>query len=513
MEDGKEIPMSAEGAEPAILNSPKGIPLNEGKAKRAKDLSYDANAIRVLSKKRILARIMKDHVGEYSHCDIEEIIACIEGEPELRADISKMEEFGDSFSEEDNMEEDNVENDDALIPHADYEKEIDAFIHEDVDREVFEHRASPAPIFIHENDAREGDVPLIAEEENRLCSLDSFGVKFDSNHEADDLKGSDAFLYMESKRERINTPTYEEDGKKERIDTPTYEDDLEKNAAVYEDDDLDENDASIHGDGNSDKSIQEGDVYFDILFHARLPKSDEEVGLIVNLEVQNEDRRDRPITKRAIYYVSRLLSSEKGKYFFHSDYAKLKKVYSIWVCPFPQKSKRMTAFRIHLKGEAVIGRVEEKIQDYDLLEIVILRIGDPNRRTVQDALQMLSILFSREIQNIEKSRRLKSEFGIQLKGREIRRMTMAEGYFNQGLERGLERGLARGREEGMARGLERGLERGLARGREEGMEIGRFQNLIDIIKNIMKKFNYTLEQSMDFLDVKKEERPAIAAMF
>ena len=84
-------------------------------------------------------------------------------------------------------------------------------------------------------------------------------------------------------------------------------------------------------------------------------------------------------------------------------------------------------------------------------------------------------------------------------------MTMAEGYFNQGLERGL----ARGREEGMARGREEGM----ARGREEGMEMGKFQTLIDVIKSIMKKFNYTLEQSMDFLDVKKEERAAIVAMF
>ena len=80
-------------------------------------------------------------------------------------------------------------------------------------------------------------------------------------------------------------------------------------------------------------------------------------------------------------------------------------------------------------------------------------------------------------------------------------MTMAEGYFNQGLERGLERGLARGREEGMARG------------REEGMEKGRFQTLIDNIKNIRWKLNCSLEQAMELLDVKKEERAAIAKMF
>ena len=41
---------------------------------------------------------------------------------------------------------------------------------------------------------------------------------------------------------------------------------------------------------------------------------------------------DYPLMKKAVYYVSRLISGQKENEFHDDDYNGLKKVYSIWVC-------------------------------------------------------------------------------------------------------------------------------------------------------------------------------------
>ena len=53
-----------------------------------------------------------------------------------------------------------------------------------------------------------------------------------------------------------------------------------------------------------------------------------------NLEAQHKDNPGYPLVSRAIYYSSRLLSKQMNAPdgFQHSDYDKIKKVYSIWIC-------------------------------------------------------------------------------------------------------------------------------------------------------------------------------------
>ena len=88
----------------------------------------------------------------------------------------------------------------------------------------------------------------------------------------------------------------------------------------------------IQGMGTEDTSLTEGTVLYDIRFTAVAPASGERIRLIINLEAQNKFLVGYPLIKRAIFYCGRMISSQYGTEFTNSQYGKIKKVYSIWVC-------------------------------------------------------------------------------------------------------------------------------------------------------------------------------------
>lgn len=88
----------------------------------------------------------------------------------------------------------------------------------------------------------------------------------------------------------------------------------------------------IRGNRNEDISPAEGTISFDILFRAKAPVSDELITLIINIEAQKQYELPYPLMKRAVYYAGRLISSQKGVKFTNSDYGRLKKIYTIWLC-------------------------------------------------------------------------------------------------------------------------------------------------------------------------------------
>jgi len=256
---------------------------------------------------------------------------------------------------------------------------------------------------------------------------------------------------------------------------------------------------SLIGDNTVDKTNTEGTVMYDILFHAVLPDSDEEIDIIINLEIQNRDSLKNPFLPRAVYYASRLISAQKGRFFKKTEYVKLKKVYSIWICPSPAKEKRMTVNRYSLTEECLVGKFHEPMKNFDLLSIIRIGVGDPSFRTETDALKLLSILFSKkEGKRIRKE--VESIFNIKMKEEEVEKMTMVQGFYEQGLEEGLEQG------------LERGLERGRQDGRREGEEIGTLKTSLENIRNLMRTMHLSLENAMDALCVKPEMRTQLAAM-
>ena len=91
-------------------------------------------------------------------------------------------------------------------------------------------------------------------------------------------------------------------------------------------------------------------MFYDVRFDAIAPKSadsteqEEVIRLIINVEAQTKFKPGYPLTKRAIYYCSRMISAQHGPIFTKSEYGKIRKVYSIWICTQPSDGFENTNF-------------------------------------------------------------------------------------------------------------------------------------------------------------------------
>ena len=86
----------------------------------------------------------------------------------------------------------------------------------------------------------------------------------------------------------------------------------------------------VIGLNTENEEIAEGLVRFDIVFYVRM--RDGLTQMIINVEAQKGIPTEYQILNRAIFYVSRLISSQKERDFENSAYDDIKRVYSIWVC-------------------------------------------------------------------------------------------------------------------------------------------------------------------------------------
>ena len=83
----------------------------------------------------------------------------------------------------------------------------------------------------------------------------------------------------------------------------------------------------IRGLNTENSELNEGMIRFDIIFYVRM--KDGLTQIIVNIEAQKEEPGKYYILNRAIFYIGRIVSSQKGRDFVKSEYNKMKRVYSI----------------------------------------------------------------------------------------------------------------------------------------------------------------------------------------
>jgi len=260
----------------------------------------------------------------------------------------------------------------------------------------------------------------------------------------------------------------------------------------------DEDGGLISGMDTEDKLVREGTVTYDIRFRAAVPGTDEQIGLIINVEAQNDFYPGYPLIKRGIYYCSRMISSQYGREFTGSHYEKIKKVYSIWICMNPAKSRENSITRYRLVEEHLVGAAAEPVRNYDLLSIIMLCLGGPERENYDGVLRMLDVLLSHEIGEAEKRKILQNDYDIQMTrtmNEEVSVMcNLSKGVMEKSMAKGLEQGMAKGLEQGMAKGLEEGLEKGLAEG------------TLSALKKLVKNMGMSAEQAMSVLEIREAER-------
>ena len=232
----------------------------------------------------------------------------------------------------------------------------------------------------------------------------------------------------------------------------------------------DESGSVISGMDTEDKSIREGSVTYDIRFRAVVPGTEEQIGLIINVEAQNDFYPGYPIITRGVYYCCRIISSQYGREFTGSHYERIKKVYSIWICMNPPKYRKNSITRYRLVEEQLVGEAVEPVENYDLLSIVMLCLGGPGGGNYEGVLRLLDVLLSNETSEVEKRKILQDDYGIQM---------------TQTMEQ----------EVSVMCNLSKGVE-------AKGMTNG----ILASIKNLVKNLGMSVEQAMSVLEVPEAER-------
>lgn len=195
-------------------------------------------------------------------------------------------------------------------------------------------------------------------------------------------------------------------------------------------------DERVEGINTESNSIQEHTIYYDIRLPAFLPESNERVRLILNLEIQLDDTPGYPIVKRGFYYCGRMISEQYGTVFVDEHYEKVEKVYSIWICPYQEKKRKNGIFKYHTIEDIIYGEPYTKEENYDLMEVVILNLGDADKSSDLAILDLLNVLFSTTTTPEEKKQKLHNEFEIAMTvefEREVQEMcNLSEALVEQG---------------------------------------------------------------------------------
>ena len=236
----------------------------------------------------------------------------------------------------------------------------------------------------------------------------------------------------------------------------------------------------VIGLNTENSELHEGLARFDIIFYVRMKDGLSQV--IVNIEAQKAEPSAYDIINRAVFYVSRMISSQKGREFVNSNYNDIKRVYSIWVC---MNMEQNCMNYIHFTQESVVGTYQWK-GDIDLANIVLIGLAEdlPEKEEKYELHRLLGALLSAKLDVNTKLDIIGNEFDIPLESN-IRKDVNDMCNLSQGIK-----------EQAYAEGTENGIVKGVAIGKREGIAE-------TIIK--MSRKGYEAEQISDILDMTAEE--------
>ena len=259
-----------------------------------------------------------------------------------------------------------------------------------------------------------------------------------------------------------------------------------------------QNGKRIVGFNTENQEVNEGLVRFDIVFYVRMKDGLSQI--IINVEAQKDEPGEYEILNRAIFYVSRLISSQKERDFENSSYDNIKCVYSIWIC---MNMEENTMSHIHLTKEDLIGSYEWK-GNLDLLNIVMIGLAKelPEHDETYELHRLLGALLSRELTVNEKLDIIGNEYDIPLE-ENFRKDMRTMCNLSQGVK---EEGIAIGRREGREEGREEGRREGYAEG-EAGLITRMYKNGLSI-EQIASATDKTIEEVKTIIEGKEMSQEA-----
>lgn len=189
-------------------------------------------------------------------------------------------------------------------------------------------------------------------------------------------------------------------------------------------------------------SVTEKLIRYDVHFKALNPvlsSAEIRVQLHIDLEIQNDYRPGNPaysIIKRGIYYAARELSAQLGSLSKQTDYGALEKVYSIWICNENIPADlRDTVTGYSFRKNDMIGSTKESEDDFDLLEVIIIRRGGKSREKIFD---FLTAVFQGQLEKIGEYTCI--EDNEKVKQEVTHMLSLGDSIMERGIEEGIERG-------------------------------------------------------------------------
>ena len=195
----------------------------------------------------------------------------------------------------------------------------------------------------------------------------------------------------------------------------------------------------ITGNNTESTELEEGTIIFDVIFYVRM--KDGVSRIIINLEAQGIEKPPYPLVNRTIFYIARLISSQKNRNFDHSNYGDMLRTYSIWIC-FNLEENCMNY--LHLTNTSLFG-THEWLGDLELMNIFLVgldkNLSEESIKTTDSNLHyMLGTIFSNDLSPKDKVRLL-SEREDMPAGTHIRKeldtmCNLSYGIEEQGIEKG-----------------------------------------------------------------------------
>ena len=232
------------------------------------------------------------------------------------------------------------------------------------------------------------------------------------------------------------------------------------------------------GFNTENEEINEGLVRFDIVFYVRMKDGLSQI--IINVEAQKDEPKGYEILNRAIFYVSRLISSQKERDFENSSYDDIKRVYSIWVC---MNMEENSLSHIHLVKDDLVGYHDWRGK-LDLFNIVMIGLAKklPGQGEQYELHRLLGALFAEGLTAGERLNIIKEEYDIPIE-QNIEQEVDVMCNLSQGIK---EAGIAEGRSEGRAEEII-----------ETGYEFGLSEQ--DILERLQKKLSISLQKAQEYL--------------
>lgn len=185
---------------------------------------------------------------------------------------------------------------------------------------------------------------------------------------------------------------------------------------------IEERGQRVVGFNTENAEINEGLLRFDIVFYVRMKDGLSQI--IVNIEAQKDLPEEYDILNRAIFYVSRLVSSQKERDFENTNYNDIKRVFSIWIC---MNMNQNSMNYVHLTNDRLIGFYEWEGK-LDLLNIVLIGLSKelPEHDEKYELHRLLGTLLSKQLSADEKLSIMKMEYHIPIEdkiGKDVRVMS------------------------------------------------------------------------------------------